>query len=118
MNPLENPSDKPVVCSQSTLLASFESAVRRHPCTSLLLGTGLGVAVVLAARAMATPPRHPVERVLEDIRSRLTDIAQPAYARATVLADDGANAFHRTVDSLHLDSGIEKLSRGFKRLFH
>ena len=118
MNPEVTPIEEAAPSAPRSTLVCFESAVRKHPCTAMMIGTGLGLATVFFVRAMAAPPRHPVEKLLEDIKSRLADIAQPAYARASALANDGANALHQKVDSLHLDTAMEKLNRGLRSLFH
>lgn len=89
----------------------LDEYVRRHPVGALLTAAGFGLAVVLVARALIPArPRSRAVRLLEDIQHRLAS-----------LADDGAHALNQGVDALdtlHLDRKFDKLSRGFKALFH
>ena len=98
--------------------------VKQHPAEALLLSAGLGFAAVLLARALMPPPPPPRNRAaqtLEDILHRLKELAQPAYDRASSLAQDGAHAVDKGLHSLgdlHLDRKFDKVWRGFTGLFH
>lgn len=102
--------DAPVLPAVTKSVTQFENCVRQHPGGTLLLAAGLGIAAVLIARALTpAPPRHRALRLLEDIQQHLT-----------TLAEDGAHAAGKGMDSLgdlHLDRSFDKLSRGFKKMF-
>ena len=89
----------------------IEDCVRQHPCSTLLVAAGLGIAAVLVARVLTpAPPRNRALRLLEDIQQHLS-----------TLAEEGAHAVSQGVDNLgelHLDRTFDKLSRRFKKLFH
>ena len=100
----------------------FEEYVRQHPGSVLLVAAGLGLAAVLVVRALSpAPPRNRAVQLLEDIQHRLSNLAKVGYDRVSTLAEDGAHAVSKGVGSLgdlHLGQKFDKLSRGFKGLFH
>lgn len=99
----------------------IEDYVREHPVSALLIAAGLGLAVVLVNRAlMPPPPKNRALQLLEDIQHRMAALARTGYDRVSSLAEDGAHAVSKGVDSfgtLHLDRKIKKLSHRFKNLF-
>lgn len=101
----------PVVSACAKPAAQAEKYMRQHPGGTLLVAAGLGIVVVLLARALTpAPPRNRAMRLLEDIQERLTS-----------LGEDGAHAVGKGMDSLgdlHLDRSFDKLSRKVKSLFH
>jgi hypothetical protein len=85
------------------LFSRMETLARRHPVMAALTTVGVGCAVGIVARELLTPPptpRHRALQLLEDIQSRLTEFAEPAYDRASHLADDGVSAVKRGLDSV------------------
>ncbi len=96
-------------CTKSA--AQAEKYIRQHPGGTLLVAAGLGILAVLLARALTpAPPRNRAMLLLEDIQERLSS-----------LAEDGAHAVGKGMDSLgdlHLDRSFDKLSRKVKSLFH
>lgn len=95
--------------------SSIEAYVRQHPANALIAAAGLGLAVVLIARALTPdPPQSRAVRLLEDIQQRLAS----AYDHASHIADEGSQAIGKGVDAMHLDRRFDKLSRGFRSLFH
>lgn len=79
-------------------LSQVEDFIRRHPMAATLAGIGIGCAVGVSARellAPSPPPRNRVVQLLEDIQERLVEFAEPAYDRASHLADEGAGAVRR-----------------------
>lgn len=86
-----------------TFTDQVEGLIRRHPMVAALATVGFGCAVGVAARALMTPPPSPKHRVLnllEDIQDRLVNFAEPAYERASDLADEGRNAVKHGMHSL------------------
>lgn len=114
--------ETPVLPETTTPGVKFEDYVRQHPGTALLVAAGLGLAAVLVARAMTPPtPRNRAVQMLEDIQHRLSDLAQVGFDRVSSLAEGGAQAVSKGVDSLgslHIDRKLDKISRGIKGLFH
>ncbi len=119
MNP---PDETPVLPDTETPKLKIEDYVRQHPGTALLVAAGLGLAAVLVARALTpAPPRNRAVQLLEDIQHRLSDLAQVGLDRVSSLAEGGAQALSKGVDSLgtlHIDRRLDKISRGLKGLFH
>lgn len=115
MNPtIEIPEVSPAI-NQS--INRLEACVRENPGRTLLAATGLGLAVVLIARAMAPTPRNRASALLEDIQQSLSELAHLGYDRASELGNDGAQAVSKGVHSIgamHLD---QKFTRGLKKLF-
>ena len=116
--PAETLAQKPVEPdAQCTTLHQMEHCVRQNPGSTMLIAVGLGFVAVLAARALnPPPPRNRAVQLLEDIQHRLAGLARPAYDRISGLAEDGAEAFGKGVDGLHLDRKFDRFSRGFKSL--
>ena len=119
--PAPSITDAASACANSA--TECQNYVRQHPAGALLIAAGLGLAVVVVARALTPPPspRNRAMQLLEDIQDRLAELAQPAHDRASSLAEGGAGALSRGVDSigdLHLDRKLGKLSRWLKNLAH
>ncbi len=103
--------------------------VREHPLAVVLVALGAGLAAGLAIRFLASPPPPPttrqrVQRTLEDIQSRLMDLAQPAYRRASEFAGSGADMVKKSIDQvqdhvqdLHLEKKIDGILGRIKGLF-
>lgn len=113
------PTDEEVPVTQAaspTPCSQLESLIRRHPFTAALATLGIGCAVSLVARELLAPPPSPKQRalqLLEDIQSRLAEIAEPAYDRASDLADEGVSSVKRGLDSL----GSSRLGSRLRHLF-
>jgi ElaB/YqjD/DUF883 family membrane-anchored ribosome-binding protein len=74
--------------------AEVEECVRRNPGSALLVAVGAGVAIALLVRALrpAPTPQERITQVLEDIESRLRDLASPVLRRASAMASEGLEA--------------------------
>jgi hypothetical protein len=110
------PTDDETSGTAAAPLTQIESWVRCHPVMAALTTIGFGCAVGIVARELLTPPptpKHRVLQLLEDIQCRLAEIAEPAYDRASHLADDGTSAVKR---GLHAVSS-SKLGSCFSHLF-
>ncbi len=116
------PTDTPVPPITASPAIKLEDYVRQHPGRAMLVAAGLGLAVVLVARALSpAPPRNRAVQVLEDIQHRLANLAQLGIDRASSLADDGAHAVSKGVDSLdtiQIGRHFDRISRGLRNLFH
>ena len=97
-----------------------EDYVREKPLNALCMAAGLGLAMVVLARALtpAPTPRSRAVALLEDIQERLAELTQPAFDRGAALLDDGAQVVGNRIGSLHVDRRLEKLGRSIKGLFH
>jgi len=117
--PVDPPAQPPTdPTTPANALHQLETCVRQNPGGTLLVAVGLGFVAVLVARALTPPPpRSRAVRLLEDIQHRLADLARPAYDRVAGMAEDGAEAFGKGVDGLHLDRKFDRFSRGLKSLF-
>jgi hypothetical protein len=101
------------------------SQIREHPIGVVLVALGVGVAAGLVIRMLATPPPPPTtrERILnslEDIQSRLTDLAQPAYEKAAALAGTGADMLRKgmgQVQDMHLERKLDGIVNRLKGFF-
>jgi hypothetical protein len=83
--------------------AKLETCVRAHPTSTLILAAGLGMVAYLVLHKLAPPPpRNAALRLLEDIQSRLSN-----------LADEGVSA----VADLHLDRRLAAPRRMLNKLF-
>ena len=115
-------TDAPVLSPAAKPVFKLEEYARQHPGGALLVAAGLGLAVVLVARALTpAPPKNRAVRLLEDIQHRLADLAHLGFDRVSSLAEDGSHAVSKgveTLGTLHLDRKFDKLSRGIKSLFH
>lgn len=113
------PTDEEVPVNRDTSPSPFsqlESLIRRHPFAAALTTLGFGCAVSLVARELLAPPPSPKQRalqLLEDIQNRLTEIAEPAYDRASDLADEGVSTVKRRLDSV----SSSKLGSRLRHLF-
>ena len=112
-------SDLPSVCAKP--ITQLETCVRKNPGTTLLAAAGIGLVAVIIARALTqAPPRNRAVLLLEDIQHSLAELAHLGYDRASGLAEDGAHAVSKGVDSigaLHLDRKLDKFGRGIRNLF-
>lgn len=113
MNELEN--------GTSHYGAQMDGIVRENPTRAILLGLGAGLAVALIIRALQPRPhQNRAARLLDDLRERLNDLAEPAYRRASGLADDGASLVHAgaaQLSNLHLDRRLHRATSKFRSLF-
>lgn len=110
----EIPATRP--SRQATITDQVEGLIRRYPVMATLATVGFGCAVGVAARALLSPPPTPRNRalqLLEDIQGRLTEFAEPAYERATGLADEGRHAVKEGLHSL----SESRLANRLKHLF-
>ncbi|WP_395740908.1 hypothetical protein [Prosthecobacter sp.] len=111
------PTDEETPASQGTrILSNMESLIRRHPVAAALTTLGFGCAVGIVARDLLTPqptPRDRAMQLLEEIQSRLTEFAEPAYDRASHLADDGVSAVKRGLHAVSHSSLASRLSNLF-----
>ena len=113
------PTDEEVPVTQTSFpkpLSQIESLIRRHPVAAALTTLGFGCAVGIVARDLMMPHSTPKDRalqLLEDIQSRLSEFAEPAYDRAGHLADDGVTAVKRGLHSV----GSSKLASRLSHLF-
>jgi hypothetical protein len=71
-------------------MQDMEECVRRHPGASLLTTIVAGVALGLLIRALwpQPKPQHRALRLLDEIESRLRDLAGPPLRKASHLAGD------------------------------
>lgn len=84
-------------------MSQIESLIRRHPVAAAMATVGFGCAVGIVARGFLAPPPTPKHRalqLLEDIQDRLSELAEPAYDRASHLTDDGISAVKRGLHSV------------------
>ena len=89
---MENPND-PYDQPPSNFL---DDQVRENPIGVLLAAIGIGMLVALVVRALRPPPpRSHVRHMLEDIRERLEDLADPALHRLGELAEQGSAALKK-----------------------
>lgn len=97
-------------------MTQLESLIRRHPFSAALAAVGFGCAIGVISRECLIPspsPRHRALQVLEDIERQLMELANPAYDRASDLADEGMSTLKRGMQSI---SG-SKLSCRLRSLF-
>lgn len=113
------PTDEEVPVTQAASpapLSQIESLIRRHLVAAALTTLGFSCAVGIVARGLLAPPSTPKDRalqLLEDIQSRLSELAEPAYDRAGHLADDGVTAVKRGLHSV----GSSRLAHRLSHLF-
>jgi ElaB/YqjD/DUF883 family membrane-anchored ribosome-binding protein len=120
-NPIEPTPEFPHIPSPHdapppSTLKHLENILREHPVASILTIVGVGCAVGIVLKELLTPPPPPKNRalrLLEDIQSRLADLTEPAYEKASHLAEDGMDAVKRGLSSL----GKTKLKGPLKRWF-
>jgi hypothetical protein len=109
---LPSPHDTP----PPSTLKQVENILRDHPVASVLTIIGVGCAVGIVLRELLTPPPPPKNRalrLLEDIQARLADLTEPAYEKASHLAEDGLDVVKRGLHSL----GKTKIPGPLKRWF-
>ena len=129
MNPSPQDVIAPVVEQATEQLQNVQQQARRqvreHPIAVVLMALGVGLAAGVAIRLLTTPPPPPttrqrLQRTLDDIQSRLADLAQPAYDRASSLAGTGADALRKGfehVQDLHLERKVDGIVNRIKGLF-
>lgn len=80
-----------------TSCTPFDERVRENPSRAILAAVGLGIAAALLLRAMRPQPdpRSHARQLLEDIRDRLHDLADPALNRLNELAGEGSGALRK-----------------------
>ena len=113
MNELENQT--------SDCCTDLDGIVRENPTRAILFALGAGVALALVVRALQPRPQPRAARLLEDLRERLADLADPAFRRASGLASHGAGLVQDGVDqfsSLHLDRTLNGVTKRIRNLFH
>lgn len=108
--------ERPAASAVPAAITQIESMIRRHPVVAALATVGFGCAVGIVARELLAPPPTPKQRalqLLEDIQARLAEFAEPAYDRASHLADDGMDAVKRGLHS----AASSKLGSRLSHLF-
>ena len=99
----------------------LDGMVRENPTRAILLAVGAGLALAFVVRALQPRPvEDRAARLLEDLRERLSDLAEPAQRRASALASDGAAFAQNGVDqlaNLHLDRTFNNLTGKLRKLF-
>lgn len=104
-----------------TCCADVDSMVRENPTRSILLAVGVGVVLALIVRALQPRPvENRAARLLEDLRERLGDFADPAYQRASGLASNGAALARNGADhlsNLHLDRTLHRVAGKVRKFF-
>lgn len=113
MNELENQT--------SDCCTDLDGIVRENPTRAILFALGAGVALALVVRALQPRPQHRAARLLEDLRERLADLADPAFRRASGLASNGASLVQDGVDQfsgLHLERRLNGVTKRLRNLFH
>ncbi len=100
---------------------SFDECVRANPTRAILAAAGLGIAAGLLARALRhqPEPRSHAKQLLEEIRDRLRDLADPALNRLNELAGEGSAALKKGAGGVEC-AGKRLRSLGCKlgSLFH
>ena len=104
----------------SDCCTDFDGVVRENPTRAILFALGAGVALAFVVRALQPRPQHRAARLLEDLRERLGDFADPALRRASGLASNGASLVQDGMDqfsSLHLDRTLNGVTKRLRNLF-
>lgn len=113
MNDLEN--------CDSDYGANLDVTIRDNPTRAIAIAVGAGVALAFLVRALQPRPvEHRAARLLEDLRDRLDDLADPAYRRVSGLAKNGASLMRDGADHvshLRLDRTINRLTSNLRNLF-
>jgi len=129
MNPSPQDIIAPAVDQAAEQLQNVQNEarkqVREHPIAVVLMALGVGIAAGMAIRFLTTPPPPPttrqrIQRTLDDIQSRLADLAGPAYDRASALAGSGADALKKGmghVQDMHLDQKFDGFVNRLKGFF-
>lgn len=101
--------------------ADLEATVRENPTYAIVIAVGAGLALALLVRALQPRPvEHRAARLLEDLRERLNDLADPAYRRASGLARNSASHMRDGADQLshlRLDRTFGRLTNNLRNLF-
>lgn len=108
--------ESPATAAAPVSVSQIETLIRRHPVCAALATVGFGCAVGIVARELLMPPPSPKHRalqLLEDIQHRLAEFAEPAYDRASHLAEDGVSAVKRGLHS----AASSKLGSRLSHLF-
>jgi hypothetical protein len=92
-------------------IQDMEECVRRHPGTSILATIIAGVAVGLLVRALwpQPKPQHRALRLLDEIESRLRDLAGPPLRKASHMAGDQIEILGNRLRKS--EAGLEKTLR-------
>jgi ElaB/YqjD/DUF883 family membrane-anchored ribosome-binding protein len=71
--------------------AEADACIRRNPGSALLVAISAGVVIGLLVRSLrpAPTPRDRITDLLEDLNSRVRDLASPVWRKAASLASDG-----------------------------
>lgn len=92
-----------------------------NPSSALLIAVGCGLALGLLVRTLFPhPPESRAARLLAEVRDRLHDLAEPIQRHTENLMTTGADAVKSGVSQLHdlhLERGIQKLGKRFRKLF-
>jgi hypothetical protein len=110
--PIPSPHDVP----PPSTLKQVENIIREHPVATILTIVGVGCAVGIVLKELLTPPPPPKSkavRLLEGIQARLAHITEPAYKKASHLAEDGVDVVKRGLHSI----GQTKAGAPLKRWF-
>ena len=95
----------------------MDGMVRENPTRTILLAVGAGLALALIVRALQPRPvENRAARLLEDLRERLSDLAEPAHRLASngaALAQNGVDQF----SNLHLDRTLNSMTGKLRKLF-
>jgi ElaB/YqjD/DUF883 family membrane-anchored ribosome-binding protein len=101
----------------ASALKQVENFIREHPMASIFTVIGVGCAVGIVLKELLTPPPPPPKnkalRLLEDIQARLAHLTEPAYHKASHLAEDSMETLKRSLHSL----GKTKAGAPLKRWF-
>lgn len=96
----------------------IETFVRENPAIAVAAAVGVGCALGIVAKLLLAPPppppRHRALQVLEDIQHRLSELVGPAYDRASHLAEEGAEAVKKGVNSVQGIHFPNRLKRFFE----
>ena len=113
---MNEPEYQPSVCC-----SDLDGIIRENPTRAILLAVGAGLALAFVVRALQPRPvENRAARLLEDLRERLSDLAEPAQRRASTLASNGAALAQAGVDhfsSLHLDRSLSNATGKLRKLF-
>ncbi len=106
----------------STCCSGLDDAVRENPTRSIVCAVGAGLLLGLLVRGFHhRPPEARAARLLDELRERIENLAEPASRRARSLAKKGASLVEDgsdEIDDLHLDSKVKGLTRKLRDLFH
>ena len=113
---MNEPENQTSVCCND-----LDAVVRENPTRAILLAAGAGLAIAFLVRALQPRPvENPAARLLEDLRKRLSDLAEPAHRRASAIASNGAALAQDGVDhfsNLHLNRTLNNVTGKLRKLF-